>query len=57
MNLILKLKMSFEETPSRIPKNYIYTKGVSWKDTLHNSTKSNMYFICGNDFKAKDVSL
>ena len=37
------LKVSLKETPSTIQKNWIYIKGVSWKDTFHNSTKSNMY--------------
>ena len=28
------LKVSLEETPFTIPKNWIYTKGVSWRDTF-----------------------
>ena len=38
-----KLKVSLQETPSTIPENWIYTKSVSWKDTFHNSIKSNMH--------------
>ena len=27
--------VSLEETPSTIPENWTYIKGVSWKDTFH----------------------
>ena len=30
-----KLKVSLEEISSIIPENWIYIKGVSWKDTFH----------------------
>ena len=74
--MILKLKMSLEETPSTIPKNFNlykrchlkrhflqfhkfqYILKVSLEKTL-STIPQNLICIknCGNDFKAKDVSL
>ena len=37
-----KLKVSLQETPSTIPKNWIYIKCVSWKDIFPRDKNSNM---------------
>ena len=63
--------MSLEEILSTIPQIPIYTKAVSSRDTFYNSKKLDLFEKtistipqnpiciknCGNDFKAKDVSL
>ena len=59
--------MSLEETPSTIPENWIYIKGVSWKDIFHvaknpicikgvSSTIWQIWMSHEFDFKVKDVS-
>ena len=35
----MKIKVSFEETPSTIPENCIYIKGVSWKEKSNRDTR------------------
>ena len=53
--------MSLEETPSTIWQIWMFhdfkVKDVSWKDTFHNPQNPIYIKNCGNDFKAKDVSL
>ena len=56
MNLILKLKMSLEETPSIIQKKKNSTK-MLFEETLSTIPQNPIYIKnCGNNFKAKDVS-
>ena len=50
--------MSLEETPSTISENWIYTKDVFLEKTLSTIPQNPICIKnCGNDFKAKDVSL
>ena len=46
-----KLKVSLQETPSTIPKNWIYIKCVSWKDTFHMAKNP----ICIKGVSCKDT--